>query len=99
VPEWADPVWHLFVIRNLNRDNLQKGLTDSGVGTLIHYPVPPHLSDAYSEGKWRCGSFPIAELFADNVLSLPLGPHLTDALASDVVLSLKNICEDLAALP
>ena len=46
------------------------------MGTLIHYPVPPHLSGAYADGKWKRGAFPIAEELADTVLSLPMGPHL-----------------------
>jgi dTDP-4-amino-4,6-dideoxygalactose transaminase len=79
VPDWAEPVWHLFVVRNPRRDTLQEQLTEAGVGTLIHYPVPPHLSGAYAEGKWAPGSFPIAESLADTVLSLPMGPHLTEA--------------------
>jgi dTDP-4-amino-4,6-dideoxygalactose transaminase len=77
VPEWAEPVWHLFVIRHPRRDALQKGLTDAGIGTLIHYPVPPHLSGAYSDAGWKRGDFPIAEELADTVLSLPIGPHLS----------------------
>jgi dTDP-4-amino-4,6-dideoxygalactose transaminase len=48
VPSWASPVWHLFVIRHPQRDALQQKLTEAGIGTLIHYPVPPHLSGAYA---------------------------------------------------
>jgi dTDP-4-amino-4,6-dideoxygalactose transaminase len=47
VPEWANPVWHLFVIRHPQRDALQKDLIERGIGTLIHYPVPAHLTPAY----------------------------------------------------
>lgn len=81
VPRWAKPVWHLYVIRLACRDALQKVLTEAGVGTLIHYPVPPHLSKAFSELGWKKGEYPIAEALADTVLSLPIGPHLdtTDA--------------------
>lgn len=77
VPAWAEPVWHLFVIRHPRRDTLQQRLTAAGVGTQIHYPVPPHLSGAYAGCGWSPGSFPIAEELATSVLSLPLGPHLT----------------------
>jgi len=77
VPEWAEPVWHLFVVRHPRRAALQQALTDAGIGTLIHYPVPPHLSGAYSDGGWKRGDFPIAEELADTVLSLPMGPHLS----------------------
>lgn len=77
VSEWAKPVWHLFVVRHAQRDSLQQRLTSAGVGTLVHYPVPPPLSGAYA--KDPCGSvaFPIAEDLARTVLSLPIGPHLS----------------------
>ena len=77
VPSWAEPVWHLFVIRTQRRDALQKHLADAGVGTQIHYPVPPHLSKAYAGAGWERGDFPLAEKFASEVLSLPIGPHTT----------------------
>jgi dTDP-4-amino-4,6-dideoxygalactose transaminase len=79
VPAWADPVWHLFVVRHPQRDTFQQRLAEAGVGTLIHYPVPPHLSGAYAEGRWTRGDFPVAESLADTVLSLPIGPHLSSA--------------------
>jgi dTDP-4-amino-4,6-dideoxygalactose transaminase len=85
VPAWAEPVWHLYVIRHPRRDGLQQKLTDADIGTLIHYPVPPHLSGAYADGRWMRGAFPIAEELADTVLSLPMGPHLTKAQADHVI--------------
>lgn len=75
VPEWAEPVWHLFVVRHPQRDTLQKKLADASIGTLIHYPVPPHLSDAYNDAG--LGPYPVTESLAGNVLSLPMGPHLS----------------------
>src|SRR5690606_15481377 len=77
VPPWAEPVWHLFVIRTSRRDALQQHLAAEGVGTQIHYPVPPHLSCAYAGAGWKRGDFPLAERFANEVLSLPIGPHTT----------------------
>ena len=76
VPEHIEPSWHLFVIRHPRRDALQKHLTEAGVGTLIHYPVPPHLSEAYAEMRCKPGDLPITEQLAHTVLSLPMGPHL-----------------------
>ncbi len=76
VPEGIEPSWHLFVVRHPQRDALQKHLTKAGVGTLIHYPVPPHLSEAYAEMACRPGDFPITERIAQTALSLPMGPHL-----------------------
>ncbi len=77
VPAWADPVWHLFVIRTARRAALQAHLAAAGIGTGIHYPIPPHLSNAYRAAGWKRGDFPLAEQFADEVLSLPVGPHHT----------------------
>lgn len=77
VPDWAEPVWHLFVVRHPQRELLQQKLTAAGIGTLIHYPVPAHLSGAYEDLGWKRGSFPLAEASADTVLSLPIGPHIT----------------------
>lgn len=76
VPEWADAVWHLFVVRSQQRDTLQKQLGDAGVSTMIHYPIPPHLQPAYAELNYKQGDFPIAEAIHREVLSLPIGPHM-----------------------
>ena len=72
----TDPCWHQFVIRHELREELQSYLHNSGVGTLIHYPIPPHRSEAYAEMGWKEGSFPLAESLASTVLSIPMGPHL-----------------------
>lgn len=77
VPAWADPAWHLFVVRTSRRDALRAHLTQLGIGTQIHYPIPPHLSGAYRSLGYRRGTFPIAEKLADEVLSLPMSPHHT----------------------
>ncbi len=76
VPQWAEPSWHLFVVRAQERSVLQSALATCGVGTLIHYPIPPHLQQAYAELALDAGSYPIAEAMAREVLSLPMGPHL-----------------------
>jgi len=76
VGERAEPAWHQFVIRHANRDALQEYLTQAGIGTLIHYPVPPHLSGAYSDMKYKQGGFPITETIAKTILSLPMGLHM-----------------------
>jgi dTDP-4-amino-4,6-dideoxygalactose transaminase len=76
VPIWADPVWHLYVIRTDARTALQEALAAVGVQTQVHYPIPPHLQQAYSDLGLVRGCFPIAEKLADEVLSLPIGPHL-----------------------
>jgi dTDP-4-amino-4,6-dideoxygalactose transaminase len=84
VPDWAEPVWHLFVVRHPRRDQLGQRLAEAGIGTLIHYPVPPHLSGAYAGGNGAAGGLPIAENLAATVLSLPMGPHLKAEQAAEV---------------
>lgn len=76
VPEWADPVWHVLVIRSNERDALQQQLTRAEIGSLIHYPIPPHKQQAYSEFDIAVDKFPLASRMADEVLSLPMGPHM-----------------------
>ena len=78
VPAWAEPVWHLFVIRHPKRDQLQKHLADHGIQTIIHYPIPAHLSGAYQSAGFGKGSLPICEGISDEVLSLPIGPHVKE---------------------
>lgn len=83
VPAWAEPVWHLFVVRKAGRDKLQKNLMRAGIGTLIHYPIPPSEQAAYK--KLDGLQYPIADAIAQEILSLPIGPHLTDDQISFVV--------------
>lgn len=75
VPEWAEPVWHLFVVRSTNRDKLQQKLEDAGIGTMIHYPIPPQLSGAYKD-LHIANPCTIAQSLSEKVLSIPIGPHL-----------------------
>jgi dTDP-4-amino-4,6-dideoxygalactose transaminase len=81
VPDWADPAWHLYVIRSSDRDGLQKRLNAAGISTLIHYPIPPHMQDAYADLGIAPNDMPLARQLASDVLSLPIGPQLplTDA--------------------
>ena len=77
VPDWAEPVWHLFVVRHPNRYNLEQYLQRNDISTLIHYPMPPHLSKAYSKECNDLGRFPISELLSKEILSLPMGSHIS----------------------
>ncbi|HKY26619.1 MAG TPA: DegT/DnrJ/EryC1/StrS family aminotransferase [Pyrinomonadaceae bacterium] len=94
VPRHVEPIWHQFVIRHAQRDELQKHLSAAGVGTLIHYPVPPHMQNAYAELGLSAGSFPISEAIASEILSLPISPHLSDEDAAYVAsqIRFKNEC-------
>lgn len=87
VPHWAEPAWHLYVVRFLQRDALQKSLADVGVNTLIHYPVAPHLQNAYIDLGCGKGTFPIAEQIHGEVLSLPMFPSMTMEQASQVIVA------------
>jgi dTDP-4-amino-4,6-dideoxygalactose transaminase len=86
----SSSVYHLFVIRTKKRNELQKYLTDKGIGTAIHYPVPPHLQNAFLDLNCKKGDFPIAEEISDTCLSLPLYPGLTDQNIEFVSNSIKQ---------
>ncbi|HEV2829285.1 MAG TPA: DegT/DnrJ/EryC1/StrS family aminotransferase [Pyrinomonadaceae bacterium] len=94
VPEWADPAWHLFVIRHPTRDALQLDLSQRGISTLIHYPIPIHLSGAYETRGWKAGDFCCTEQLANTVLSLPMGPHLEPDCQSHVISSIRAFAAD-----
>lgn len=85
VSAFADPAWHLFVIRHPQRQALQKHLADVGIGTLIHYPIPPHEQVAYAEAGFAADAFPIACRIAKETLSLPMGPHMRAENAKAVI--------------
>jgi dTDP-4-amino-4,6-dideoxygalactose transaminase len=89
VPAWAEPVWHLYVVQCAERDGLQKALREAGIGTQIHYPIPPHLQEAYRDAGCAVGRFPIAENMANRLLSLPMGPQLDDACVTAAIAALK----------
>lgn len=72
-----ESVWHQFIVRLHDRDKVQMRLREKGIPTMIHYPIPPHLSEAYADMGFRRGDFPIAEEMADTFLSLPIGPHMS----------------------
>lgn len=76
VPKFNESAWHLFVVQHPQRDTLQKFLGAHNIGTLIHYPIPPHLQEAYSDLQIVKGSLPIAERLANESLSLPIDPFL-----------------------
>lgn len=90
VPDWADPVWHLYVVRHANREGFQKQLESQGVSTLIHYPIPPHLQGAFKDMGFKKGDFPIAERIHDEIISLPISPSLTAQEAEQVVRTCLN---------
>lgn len=74
----SEHVWHLFIIQSEEREKLQRYLVENGIGTQIHYPIPPYLSKAYGYLGYKPGDFPVTEQYASSVLSLPLFEGITD---------------------
>lgn len=85
VPEWATPVFHLYVIQVDKRDELQAFLKENGVASGIHYPIPIHMLDAYKDLGHKAGDFAETEAYADKILSLPMYPELTPEMVQYVV--------------
>jgi dTDP-4-amino-4,6-dideoxygalactose transaminase len=85
VPDWAEPVWHLYVVRTSERAALRARLAEAGIGTLIHYPIPPHMQTAYTGLKFSPDTLPLARDMAGEVLSLPIGPQLEAAQQECVI--------------
>lgn len=86
----TDPVWHLFVVQSTVRDSLQKRLQERGIGTMIHYPIPPHLQPAYADMGLKVGSLPVSEQIHNQVLSLPMGPTLSDEEVDEVIAAVRE---------
>ena len=93
VPEWADPAWHLFIVRHDKRDDLRVALERAGIECLIHYPTPPHASKAY-QGRvpQPC---PIAERLAATVLSMPMGPHMDSDWPGEVASAVRSFSQSI----
>lgn len=89
VPEWAEPVWHLYVVCTEERAALQARLQAEGISTSIHYPIPPHLQAAYADCGIAADALPLATRLAEQVLSLPIGPQLTPTQVQTVIASLQ----------
>jgi dTDP-4-amino-4,6-dideoxygalactose transaminase len=94
VADGATSVYHLYVIRTKRRNELQSYLAEKGIGTVIHYPVPPHLQEAFTDLNLKKGDFPIAEEIAATCLSLPLYPGLTEEEISFICLSIGKFFND-----
>jgi dTDP-3-amino-3,4,6-trideoxy-alpha-D-glucose transaminase len=90
-PQWAEPVWHLYVVRTARRADLVAALDKAGIGSLIHYPIPPHLQAAYADLRLGKGSFPLAEALADTVLSLPMGAHMPETAVDEVATVVRSV--------
>ena len=91
----AEHVWHIFTLRHSRRDKILQELEKRGIGALVHYPVPPHLSEAYSGMNIKHGSFPITEQISETILSIPMSPHLARSQAESVADTLLGISKRL----
>lgn len=90
IPVFSTPVWHLFVIRHSQRAFLQAVLENAGIGTMIHYPVTPHLQPVYVDLGYDVGDFPLSEMSSQTILSLPMGPHLSVSEQEYVISVIKD---------
>jgi dTDP-4-amino-4,6-dideoxygalactose transaminase len=88
VPVWASPVWHLFVVATPRRDQLRDFLEQRGVGTVIHYPKPPHLQACYP--AYHASKLPVATRLANEVLSLPMSPDMTNDEIAEVINAVRD---------
>ncbi len=88
----ATGVWHQYVIRCESRDRLKEYLEARGIGTIIHYPIPPHLSEAYGYLGYKAGNFPITEHLANTVLSIPMYNGMTSEEQSYVIDAINSFC-------
>ncbi|MCC6244484.1 MAG: DegT/DnrJ/EryC1/StrS family aminotransferase [Gemmatimonadaceae bacterium] len=98
VPQWAQPAWHLYVVQVPDalggRERLQERLKQAKIMTMIHYPIPPHRQDAYADAGYATDAFPIASHLARTLLSLPLGPHLSDDQQTRVIEGIRRALID-----
>jgi dTDP-4-amino-4,6-dideoxygalactose transaminase len=94
-PSWTKAVYHLYIIRTRKRDELQKYLTENGIGTGLHYPIPLHLQKAYTGLGYTEGDFPISEKVASEILSLPMYPQLTGSQQEYVATKIKEFYSSL----
>lgn len=93
VPAWAEPVWHLFVIRSHKRDTLLEALGKDGITALIHYPIPPHKQAAYADLHIPSVQLPLATKLADETLSLPIWPQMSADQMNHVIDSVRKHCD------
>lgn len=89
-PSWSRSVYHLYVIRSVDRDELMKHLKEAGIGTAIHYPVPLHMQKAYSWLHYRPADFPVALRVTSEIISLPMFPQITSDQQFRVAEKIRN---------
>jgi dTDP-4-amino-4,6-dideoxygalactose transaminase len=98
-PSWSRAVYHLYVVRNADREGLMEHLKQAGIGTGIHYPIPLHLQKAYADRNYRKGDFPATEKAAAEIVSLPMFPQLTAEQQARVAEEIRNFASTRARKP
>lgn len=93
-PNHCQHAWHLYVIRVSNRDHIQNKLLQEGINAAVHYPIPPHLQEAYKDLKISSSRLPISERIHEDCLSLPIGPTMSDEDVDKVIAALKKVCSE-----
>jgi dTDP-4-amino-4,6-dideoxygalactose transaminase len=91
----AESAWHLYVVRSLHRDALQRALDDAGVHTLIHYPIPPHRQRAFDGFGFAADAYPVADEIASTALSLPIGPQMSSDDVDHVIAAVRSVVAQL----
>jgi len=94
IPEGGDHVWHLYVVRSPDRATFQRGMSARSVETLIHYPVAPHLQEAYRSLGLSLGALPISERLHAEVVSIPMWPQMSAAQIEEVCSSAKEVFQE-----
>jgi dTDP-4-amino-4,6-dideoxygalactose transaminase len=95
-PSWSRAVYHLYVVRTADREGLMDHLKRAGIGTGIHYPIPLHLQKAYAAMNYAKGDFPVTEKAAEEIVSLPMFPQLTEAQQAHVFEEIRTFEENRA---
>jgi dTDP-4-amino-4,6-dideoxygalactose transaminase len=98
VADYAEPVWHLYVVRIKKRDTLRDLLQERGIGTAVHYPAPLHLQPAYRELGYHQGDFPVAERFSEQVLSLPMYAEMSEEAVEYIAANLIELVDEHQAM-
>lgn len=89
-PDYVNPVYHLYIIRCKQRDELMKYLNEKGVQTGLHYPMPLHIQNAYKYRGYKNGDFPAAEKGCSEILSIPIFPEITDEQVNYICDTIKS---------
>ena len=92
IKSWCESNWYVFVIQHPHRDELQKFISERGIESALHYPLPVHLQKAYAHLGYKVGDLPVSETVAKRCLTLPLFPEMTDEQIDQVTSAVREFC-------